>query len=251
MGQPRADRYSRKLLVPNSSFGSTRLSYRGTTDSRELSFLRVSGSYRARSASYEGGTTFKVGGAGQLQHTMSEKAGKSKKSQSKKADESSASRTKKSSPSSRESKATTTKKDGEEQERTTEARGEESAEEATVTTTALSGPVPQARVTSRHELEMHERRAKGFSFGELSAASITFTIARGLGLPVDIRRRSTLEDNVTELKGWYKPAPRKAPTEPRPEKKAKSATKRAEKKAAKKGKKKPAAKKSKKEQEEE
>ncbi len=78
-------------------------------------------------------------------------------------------------------------------------------------------PSPHAMVLSRYDGEMHERHAKGFSFGELAAAGLTKVAALGLGVPVDIRRRSSLDDNVGALKAWYKPAPKKA-KEPEPEK---------------------------------
>jgi ribosomal protein L13E len=90
---------------------------------------------------------------------------------------------------------------------------------------------------SRFDGDMYERRAKGFSFGELAAAGLTFTVARVMGLPVDIRRRSSIDGNVSALKSWYVPAPKKAkePKEPKAEKKAKPA--KAAKKASKKTKK--------------
>jgi ribosomal protein L13E len=98
-------------------------------------------------------------------------------------------------------------------------------------------PAPQASVLSRFDGDMYERRAKGFSFGELAAAGLTFTVARVMGLPVDIRRRSSIDGNVSALKSWYVPAPKKAkePKEPKAEKKAKPA--KAAKKASKKTKK--------------
>ncbi len=99
---------------------------------------------------------------------------------------------------------------------------------------AKMAPAPEASVLSRYEGRMHERHAKGFSFGELAAAGLTFTIARRIGVPVDIRRRSSLDGNVATLKEWHVPAPKKPkePKEPKVEKKAK-ATKKAPKKAKK------------------
>jgi ribosomal protein L13E len=98
-------------------------------------------------------------------------------------------------------------------------------------------PSPQAVVMARHEYSSQERRGKGFSFGELSAAGLTLIVAKSLSVPVDIRRRSVLEGNVGALKGWYKPAPKKA-KEPKPEKvKAEKPAKKKEKKKVKKAKK--------------
>jgi ribosomal protein L13E len=98
-------------------------------------------------------------------------------------------------------------------------------------------PSPQAVVMARHEYSSQERRGKGFSFGELSAAGLTLIIAKSLSVPVDIRRRSVLEGNIGALKGWYKPAPKKA-KEPKPEKaKAEKPAKKKEKKKVKKEKK--------------
>ncbi|MDA4132879.1 MAG: ribosomal protein L13e [Thaumarchaeota archaeon] len=93
---------------------------------------------------------------------------------------------------------------------------------------------PHSTVLVRHEYAMQERRGKGFSLGELSAASLTFVTAKLLRVPVDIRRRSVLEGNTDILKGWYKPEPKKA-KEPTAEKKPKAA--KSPKKSAKKPKK--------------
>ncbi len=79
------------------------------------------------------------------------------------------------------------------------------------------GPPPHAEVLSRYEGDMHERHGKGFSFGELASVGLNKVTALGLGVPVDIRRRSTLEGNVSALKGWYQPSPKKA-KEPKAEK---------------------------------
>jgi len=96
-------------------------------------------------------------------------------------------------------------------------------------------PSPFARVMARHEYSSLERRAKGFSSGELSAVGLTFGVARSLRVPIDVRRRSVLEGNVGALKGWYKPEPKKpaapkAEKKPRAEKRAKKATKKKAKK---------------------
>jgi ribosomal protein L13E len=101
------------------------------------------------------------------------------------------------------------------------------------------GPAPQVRVMARHDYSTQERRGKGFSFGELSAAGLTYLVARSLKVPVDIRRRSVLDWNVGSLKGWYKPAPKKAkePKAEEQEEKPKKAKAKPAKKKAKKTKK--------------
>lgn len=94
----------------------------------------------------------------------------------------------------------------------------------------IVGASPQAMVLSRHEGDMHERHGKGFSFGELASVGLTKVSALGLGVPVDIRRRSTLEDNVSALKGWYQPPPKKTKEpkteKPKPAKRKKKAAKK-------------------------
>jgi ribosomal protein L13E len=113
-----------------------------------------------------------------------------------------------------------------------DAKAEETKGEPVVVTEAE--PSPQATVIARHEYSSQERRGKGFSSGELSGAGLTFIIAKSLRVPIDVRRRSVLEPNVGVLKGWYKPAPKKA-KEPRAEKKeqAEKPVKKAAKKAKK------------------
>lgn len=64
------------------------------------------------------------------------------------------------------------------------------------------GTAPVALVESRHLDSMHEREARGFSFGELSSAGVSLSIAKGNGLSLDVRRRSVHEGNVERLKGW-------------------------------------------------
>ena len=54
---------------------------------------------------------------------------------------------------------------------------------------------------------MHRREAE-ISFGELTAAGMNFRIAKSLRVPVDLRRRSVMKDNVDTLKEWYKPVER-------------------------------------------
>jgi len=105
-----------------------------------------------------------------------------------------------------------------------EPKEEQVKTEVTSHEVASMPPAPRATVLSRHEGTMHLRSAKGFSLGELAKAGIAFTVAKGLKLPLDIRRRSSLDDNVGRLKAWHKPAPKKA-KEPKAEKKAKPAKK--------------------------
>jgi ribosomal protein L13E len=66
------------------------------------------------------------------------------------------------------------------------------------------GPPPMAMVTVRHVDSLHERAARGFSFGELSSAGIPLNAAKRQDLSVDSRRRSVVEQNVEALKGWFK-----------------------------------------------
>ncbi len=74
-----------------------------------------------------------------------------------------------------------------------------------------TGPAPSATVLSRHNDGMHERPARGFSLGEIDAASIPAASAKGLKLLVDSRRRSTLEGNVDALREWYQGPTREKP----------------------------------------
>jgi ribosomal protein L13E len=66
------------------------------------------------------------------------------------------------------------------------------------------GPPPEATVASRHIDSMHERPARGFSFGELASAGVPLNAAKREGLSLDVRRRSVVEGNVEALKGWFK-----------------------------------------------
>jgi hypothetical protein len=79
------------------------------------------------------------------------------------------------------------------------------------------------------------RQGKGFSLAELSGAGLTLDLAHRMGLPVDKRRSSSHEENITALKGLLTPAEhvkkiRKKPTEPKlkAEKKVSIPTKTAE-----------------------
>jgi ribosomal protein L13E len=66
------------------------------------------------------------------------------------------------------------------------------------------GPPPTAMVVVRHVDSLHERAARGFSFGELSSAGIPLNAAKRQDLSVDLRRRSVVEQNVEALRGWFK-----------------------------------------------
>jgi ribosomal protein L13E len=66
------------------------------------------------------------------------------------------------------------------------------------------GPPPSAMVSARHLDSMHERAARGFSFGELTSAGIAILAAKRGGLSVDVRRRTVREENVDLLKTWSK-----------------------------------------------
>ncbi len=73
------------------------------------------------------------------------------------------------------------------------------------------GPAPAAAVAARHMDSMHERKGRGFSFGELASAGVSMAIALRQNLSLDVRRRSVVEGNVEALKAWLKaPAPVKS-----------------------------------------
>jgi len=79
------------------------------------------------------------------------------------------------------------------------------------------GPPPLAMVNTRHAGGMIERAARGFSLGELSASALSFERAKKWRVPLDIRRRTALDGNVTRLTGWLhfvaKPKPEKPTVE--------------------------------------
>lgn len=68
-----------------------------------------------------------------------------------------------------------------------------------------AGKPPFAEVEARHLGEMKVRRGRGFSVAEIAAALLTPNVARRIGIAVDSLRRSSLDRNVTALRGWYKP----------------------------------------------
>jgi len=52
---------------------------------------------------------------------------------------------------------------------------------------------------------MITRVGRGFSVGELLGAGFPERLAARLGVPVDVRRRSVLEENLQSLRKWYSP----------------------------------------------
>lgn len=62
--------------------------------------------------------------------------------------------------------------------------------------------IPHPRVSVRHDGSSMERDARGYSLGELSAASVQPWVAKRWSVPVDARRRSVVTGNVQSLKSW-------------------------------------------------
>ncbi|MBI2648864.1 MAG: hypothetical protein HYY68_09745 [Thaumarchaeota archaeon] len=62
--------------------------------------------------------------------------------------------------------------------------------------------IPHPRVSVRHNGSSMERDARGYSLGELSAASVQPWVAKRWSVPVDTRRRSVVTSNVQSLKSW-------------------------------------------------
>lgn len=104
-----------------------------------------------------------------------------------------------------------------------------------VQTPRPKGAAPLAMVSSRHEGAMIERRARGFSMGELGGAGFNLREASRLGLTTDIRRRTVLEPNVESLKSWFTPteapAPKPAKAEPAPKPRKRAPSKKTKKQA--------------------
>ena len=90
-----------------------------------------------------------------------------------------------------------------------------SAEAAVLKIAPPSGRAPRAVVSARHGLGMVERAGKGFSSGELSKVGLSTALALRWKVPVDFRRRSSLDPNVAALKKWYT-HPKKAEAAPQP-----------------------------------
>jgi len=74
-----------------------------------------------------------------------------------------------------------------------------------------SGPVPSATIQSRHGPGSVTRAGRGFSMGELAAAGVPVNMADRWGLHVDVRRRSSLEANVGDLRRWATAPAQKIP----------------------------------------
>ncbi len=112
-------------------------------------------------------------------------------------------------------------------ERKKQTAAKKASAEGAAKAIAQQEPAPAPFVLARHEYEMMERVARGYSRGELGAAGIELVVARKAGVTVDPRRRSVLEGNVSMLKAWYVPAPKKprVEAEGKAEKPAKSAKK--------------------------
>jgi ribosomal protein L13E len=84
-----------------------------------------------------------------------------------------------------------------------EKKGETEEKKVVVQKVSL-GPSPRPMVISRHGNDMDEREGRGFSLSELDSAGVWRVDVKRLHIPLDIRRRTTLEANVDRLKGWYK-----------------------------------------------
>ena len=69
--------------------------------------------------------------------------------------------------------------------------------------TKPSGHVPGALVSARHGIGMVERPGKGFSKGELSEGGLPLGLALKWRVPVDVRRKSTIQTNVSAIKKWH------------------------------------------------
>ncbi|MGP8125616.1 MAG: hypothetical protein ACLQEQ_07105 [Nitrososphaerales archaeon] len=65
-----------------------------------------------------------------------------------------------------------------------------------------TGAPPSASVEVRLNGRMMQRRARGYSPGEVGQAGLNSRLARRWGLVVDDRRRSALEGNVASLRKW-------------------------------------------------
>jgi ribosomal protein L13E len=83
------------------------------------------------------------------------------------------------------------------------AKAEEAAKPAKPAIQKPAGRVPIAIVVARHGTETVEREGRGFSKGELSGAELPLLLAARWKVPVDLRRRSVLKENVSALKKWF------------------------------------------------
>ena len=69
---------------------------------------------------------------------------------------------------------------------------------------APEGPVPFPVVGARHSGSIQVRKARGFSKSEMSSAGLSTISAQRWGVPVDLRRRSLLQENADKLKAWLR-----------------------------------------------
>jgi len=69
--------------------------------------------------------------------------------------------------------------------------------------TKPTGRIPGATVSARRGFSMVERTGKGFSRRELSEGGLPLGLALKWRVPVDLRRRSLLQANVSAVKKWY------------------------------------------------
>ena len=70
------------------------------------------------------------------------------------------------------------------------------------------GEHPLPTVESRHKFSMESRQGRGFSFGEIQSAGIPRVDVAKHRIPLDIRRRTTLDQNVQSLRNWFGQAAR-------------------------------------------
>jgi ribosomal protein L13E len=82
-------------------------------------------------------------------------------------------------------------------------------------------------VVARHGTETVEREGRGFSKGELSGAELPLILTARWKVPVDLRRRSVLRENVSALKKWFVKPKKAGAAEGRKPKQAEKRTRRA------------------------
>jgi ribosomal protein L13E len=119
-------------------------------------------------------------------------------------------------------KMSTSKRDNEKQKKVARPKSSEKKREESIAKEkeALKrqkpeGEVPVSLVNVRHRGLMKQRRARGYSWSELSSAGIAIDLAKRWDLPIDIRRRSLIMENVDRLRSWLK-VPKKAKPSQRP-----------------------------------
>ncbi len=96
-----------------------------------------------------------------------------------------------------------------------EAKKVEQKEERRPQVKMPTGRTPFAVISSRHEGSMVQRHGRGFSIAELREAELPMPLARRWGVQVDALRRTSLNNNVGALKGWYTPQkPATSPVQP-------------------------------------